>query len=601
VSASLHAADAAPRPRHPYLRLLAYIRPYRLRLAVGVVFGLAFAGANVCLVGLIKGDVGPFKGGFLDFFRIESASAGTTLLFALAFPLVAFVRGLCDYVAHTRVQWVGYRVVMDLRNAVFARLHDLPVAYFSRQRTGELISRTTNDTGMLERAVSTVVTDLVKQPPTLVGMLAWVFWLDARLAVVSMVVFPVCLWPILTFGRRARRNTSLAQQRIADVVAILQESITGVRIVKAFGMEDHENARFRAQTASFFGRVMRVARANIVIEPIIVLIASVGISAILVYVSATGMSLERFLAFALAMFLMYDPVKRLSKLYVTIEQSRASAERVFEILDTPATVSDAPAARDFTGPIRRIRFENVSFCYDDEAVIRDVAFDVAAGERIALVGPSGAGKTTLVNLLPRFYDVTSGRILLNDRDLRDYTLRSLRSQIGLVTQETFLFNETIAANIAYGSPAATRDRIEEASRQAQAHDFVTALPQGYETVVGERGVRLSGGQRQRLAIARAILRNPPILILDEATSALDTESERLVQAALESAMGGRTVFAIAHRLSTITRCNRILVLDSGRIVESGTHSELLAAGGLYRRLYDLQFEMSVAPAEGSGA
>jgi ATP-binding cassette, subfamily B, bacterial MsbA len=251
--------------------------------------------------------------------------------------------------------------------------------------------------------------------------------------------------------------------------------------------------------------------------------------------------------------------------------------------------------------VRGIRFEGVTFRYDDEAVLRDVSFEVAAGERIALVGPSGAGKTTLVNLLPRFYDVTSGRILLNGADLRDYTLRSLRRQIGLVTQETFLFNDSIAANIAYGSPDATRERIEEAARQAQAHEFVTALPQGYETVVGERGVRLSGGQRQRLAIARAILRNPPILILDEATSALDTESERLVQAALESVMAGRTVFAIAHRLSTITRCNRILVLDSGRVVESGTHSELLAAGGLYRRLYDLQFEMSVAPAEEAGA
>lgn len=565
-----------------YGRLVAYVLPYRGRLVVGVLFGLCYAGVNAILIGVIKGNMA-------NVFGTGSESLSRTILLAAMFPALAIARGIFDYVANTNIQWVGNRVVMDLRNGMFAHLHDLPVAYFSKSRTGELISRIASDTAVVERSVSTVLVDVAKQPVSLVAMAVWVVCLDPKLAFVSLVLFPLCLWPIMVFGHRVRRHTKEGQERIADVLAILQESISGVRIVKAFGMEAHENARFSAQTQAFFSRMMRVVRASVVVEPIVMLLAMFGVAAVLVYVRVQQMPLDRFFAFGAALFLMYDPVKKLSRVYVTIEQSRAAADRIFEVLDTPRTVWDTPDAADLRPPVREIRFESVAFAYDREPVLRDINLVIRPGERVALVGPSGAGKTSLVNLLPRFYDVTAGRIVINGADIRSWTLASLRRQIGLVSQDTFLFNETVAQNIAYGSGQPTREAVVAAAVQAHAHDFITAMPQGYETVLGERGVRVSGGQRQRLAIARAICRNPPILILDEATNALDTESERLVQEALETVMEGRTVLAIAHRLSTITRCDRILVMECGRIAEIGSHDELMARGGLYRRLYDLQF------------
>jgi subfamily B ATP-binding cassette protein MsbA len=406
---------------------------------------------------------------------------------------------------------------------------------------------------------------------------------------VSLVVFPVCLVPIAVFGRRVRRFAREAQERTADVLSILQESLAGARIVKAFGMEHYEIARFAAQTKAVFGRIMRVEKASAIAEPVIVFVATAGIVLVLVYVRSVRMSVENFFAFAAALFMMYEPVKKLSKIHIQIQQSSGAADRIFELLDTPPEIRDAPGALEFADPVREIAFENVSFAYDAEPVLREITLRVRAGERVAFVGSSGAGKTTLVNLIPRFHDVSAGSLKLNGVDVRRISLRSLRRQIGLVSQETFLFNDTVASNIRYGSEDAPQERVVEAAVRAHAHEFITSLPEGYETVVGERGLRLSGGQCQRLAIARALLRNPPILILDEATSALDTESERVVQAAIEELMMGRTVLAIAHRLSTIASCDRILVLSGGRIVEQGTHQDLLARSGIYRRLYDLQF------------
>jgi ATP-binding cassette, subfamily B, bacterial MsbA len=568
-----------------YRRLLAFVRPYRARLAAGFGCGLLFAAANGALVWVIRG-------GFDTIFGATDVPPHTVMLFiAVFFPAVALVRGTADYLSAYYFRWVGYRVVMDIRNTMFRHIMGLSAGCFSQSRTGELISRVTNDTMLVESAVSTVVSDLAKQPVTFLFMAVSVFVIDARLASVSLIVFPICLLPIAAFGRRVRRNARQAQERMADIVSILQESVSGIRIVKAFGMESSETRRFVEKTGAAFGRMIRVAKAGAIVEPIIVLISAAGMSAVLIYVRAVNMSIGEFAAFATALMLMYEPVKKLSKIHITIQHSSGAADRIFEVLDTPSTVTDRPDAQPLEAPVRDLVFERVAFAYEDGTpVLRDLSLTVRAGERVAIVGGSGAGKTTLVNLLPRFFDVTGGRILLNGLDLRAITLASLRSQIGLVTQETFLFNDTVAANIAYGSGVDTMARIEEAARRAHADGFIRAMPNGYATVVGERGVRLSGGQRQRLAIARAIMRNPPILILDEATSALDTESERLVQAALNEVMQGRTVFAIAHRLSTIVNCDRIIVLQDGCIAEQGRHEDLLRAGGLYRRLYAMQFE-----------
>ena len=568
-----------------YRRLLSYVRPYLRRLFVGLVCGLAFGATNGALIWAIRGGV-------RQVFDPASIGLGALIAAAAAFPVLALLRGATDYLTTYCIRWVGMRVVTDLRNQVFDHLHRLSVSYFSTSRTGELIARTTNDTEAVESAVSAIVTDVAKQPLTMVCMLVWLFIVDARLAAVSLIVFPLCLLPISAFGRRVRRYSRQSRQRIADFVSILQETLSGIRIVKAFGMEDYESRRFSAQTHAYFSRVMRLAKASAIVEPIIVVIAATGIALVLVYVRAVAMSVDDFFAFAAALFLMYEPVKKLGKIHLHVQQSSAAADRIFEVLDTPTEVDGPGGGRTLDGPLEEIRFEDVTFSYGDKPVISGVNVTVRAGERIAVVGSSGAGKTTFVNLLPRFYDPTGGRVLINGVDIRDLSLASLRRMIGLVTQETFLFNDTVANNVGYGAgETIPREAVVAACEKARAHDFIMAMPDGYETVIGERGVRLSGGQRQRMAIARAILRNPPLLILDEATSALDTESERMVQAALDTLMEGRTVFAIAHRLSTIRNCHRILVLDAGHVVEAGSHEELIARDGVYRRLYNLQFDM----------
>jgi subfamily B ATP-binding cassette protein MsbA len=566
-----------------YRRLLGYAKPYAGRLAVGVIFGTIFGGSMAgFLIGLQK-TLGTF-------FSSAEITLEATILVALLLPLFALIRGVGDYISTYCMEWVGNRVVMDLRNAVFTHLQDLSLQYFTKSRTGELISRTVNDTSQIERSVSTFLADLAKQPPAVVATAGFMVWLDLKLAVLTLVVFPICIVPVALFGRKVRRFSRQGQEKLADVMSILQETITGARIVKAFGMEQYEIGRFRDQCRAVFNRVMRMTRAKAAVEPIIIFISMVGLALILLYARYERMTFDHFFAFAAAMVALYDPVKKLSKIHISIQQSSAAADRVFEVLDTPITVAERAGARNFDEPVRTVCFERVSFAYDSEPVLRDIDLTVNAGECIALVGSSGSGKSTMVSLLPRFFDVTSGRILINGVDIRELTIKSLRKMVGIVTQDTFLFNDTVASNIAYGHTEASREHVEAAAKKALAHDFIMQMPEGYETVIGERGVRLSGGQCQRLSIARAILRNPPILILDEATSALDTESERQVQAALNELMAGRTVFAIAHRLSTVTHADRILVLDQGRIAEQGTHHALLEQGGLYKYYYGLQFK-----------
>jgi ATP-binding cassette, subfamily B, bacterial MsbA len=564
-----------------YGRLLGFTRPYLGRLMLGLAFGLLYGAANGGILWFVQK-------GFPKFYE-PNLSMGLVLLVAATLPLVGLLRGIGQYVSGYMIRWVGARVVMDLRQTVCRRLNELSLSYFVSSRAGELISRTTNDTLMAENAVSMVVEDVAKEPVTLLIAIGWLFWLDPTLALASMVLFPVCIVPVALFGRRVRRYSREAQQRIADVVSILQEMIAGVRVVKAFGMEQYEVDRFGRQNQAFFGRIMRVARANVAVEPLIVFITTIGVGLVLVYVRFKRMPVTDFMTYAGALFMMYSPVKKLSRVHLLIQQAVSAADRIFEILDAPVDVQERPGAAPFAGAVETIAFDRVTFSYGDRPVLEDVRLSVRAGQRIAVVGGSGAGKTTLVSLLPRFYDVTGGALRINGRDVREFTLPSLRRLMGIVTQDTVLFNDTVAANISYGTQEAGREAVLAAARRANAHDFIMELPQQYETMIGDMGVRLSGGQKQRLAIARAMLRNPPIMILDEATSALDTESERQVQAALHALMTGRTVFAIAHRLSTIADCDRIIVLDRGRIVEEGSHEQLLASDGLYKRLYDMQF------------
>ena len=598
------------REKQIYLRLLARTKPYAGRLALAVVFGVLFGGSVFGLLFSAKGGMSQVFGGTAT--RLQASAdawinqwyAGgmnhdLLLTVAVLAVLLLFIalRGVTFFFSKYLIEWVAQRVVMVLRNDLFAKILHLPMLYFTGSRTGELMSRTLNDTQLIERGITEVICDLVQQPFVLLGAAAYLFFIDLRLAAISLAVFPVCILPIAVFGKRVRRHSKAGQERIADLSSIQQEAIGGAAIVKAFGTEDREQARFEKHSFDFFRRQIKITASKAAVNPLMEFFSVVAACAILLYSRQAGLELSDIILFLGSMVLMYDPVKKLSRVHLVIQQSSAAAERIFAILDVVDNVADHPGAQPLEGSIREIRYEDVSFSYapGKPRVLDGIRLTARSGELIALVGGSGSGKTTLVNLLPRFFDPVEGHVRIDGRDLREFTLASLRRHIGLVTQETILFNDTVFNNVAYGEPGATRDQVEAAAKKAHAHEFILAMPHGYDTVIAERGLLLSGGQRQRLAIARALLRNPPILILDEATSALDTESERAVQLALNEAMQGRTVFAIAHRLSTIQRADQILVLDQGRIAERGRHDELLARSGIYERLYHMQFE-NQAPA-----
>ena len=602
---SSKSSKLSAREKQVYLRLLARTKPFRGRLAIAILFGMMFGGSVFGLLFSAKGGMSQVFGGAAT--RLQETAdvwvnqwyAGamdhdllTTIVVLGAVLFCIALRGLSFFFSKYLIEWVAQRVVMGLRNDVFAKILHFPMLYFTGSRTGELMSRTLNDTGMIERGITEVISDLVQQPFVLAGAAAYLFFIDLRLAVVSLAVFPICILPIMIFGKRVRRHSKAGQERIADLSSLQQEVIGGAAIVKAYGMENHEQARFEKHSFDFFRRQIKITASKAAVSPLMEFFSVIAACAVLLYSRQAGLELSDIILFLGAMVLMYDPVKKLSRVHLTIQQSSAAAERIFSILDTVDTVADHPGAVALQGAIREIRYEDISFSYapGKSKVLDGIQLAARSGELIALVGSSGSGKTTLVNLLPRFFDPVLGHMRIDGRDLREFTLSSLRRHIGLVTQETILFNDTVANNIAYGEPGATREQVVEAAKKAHAHDFILAMPKGYDTVIAERGQLLSGGQRQRLAIARALLRNPPILVLDEATSALDTESERAVQAALNEAMQGRTVFAIAHRLSTIQRADQILVLDQGRIAERGRHQELLDRDGIYRRLYHMQFE-----------
>jgi ATP-binding cassette, subfamily B, bacterial MsbA len=568
-----------------YRRLFPYVKVYWACIVAAMGLALVISGLEGVTAWLVKpllDDVFLKK----DLFMLK----------ILPFALIGvyFLKGSARYGQAYLMAQVGQRVVMRLREEVYEHLQGMSLSFFNNRASAELLSRLTHDVGRLSRISSEDPALAIREVFTLLMLLGVVFAREWRLATIALVVFPLIALALVRIGKKLRAINKRGQENIAELSVVIQESLTGTKIMKAFGREVHERERFKQVNRRLYKLFMRDVHVHQLTSPLMEFIGALGIGAALWYGGYRVIQGETtpgtFFSFLTGLMMLYGPVRKLSNSSNQIQQAVPAAERVFELLDLKQTVVDRPHARPLRELRETIAFERVSFQYDDgaEPVLHNISLVVKKGEMVAFVGMSGAGKSTLADLIPRFHDVTSGRITIDGVDIRDYTMASLRAQIGIVTQETILFNETVANNIAYGKPGATSDEVVYAAQLAYAHEFIRELPKGYDTIIGERGVKLSGGQRQRIAIARALLKNPPILILDEATSELDAESEFMLQEALANLIKGRTVFVIAHRLSTVMKADRIVVVDEGHIVEAGTHEELLVRKGLYHRLHSLQ-------------
>jgi len=512
----------------------------------------------------------------------------------IAVIAIYLTKGACNYAQTVLMSFIGQRVVADLRAELYRKIQTQSLAFFTKNPTGLLMSRVTNDVGCIQGAVSEAVTALLKDSFTLLGLVFVIFYRDWRLAIIAMFVFPLAVYPIARFGQKMRQIATRTQVTLGSLTTLLQETISGTRIVKAFGMEEYENRRFSAENERLFRLNLKAVSINALASPFMEFLGGLGISAIIFYGGyqvIQGLSTPgTFFSFLTALIMLYEPVKRLTNVNNTIQQGIAGAQRVFGIIDLTPEIRNRPDAVALPPVAKEIEIRNVNFRYEEAPVLKDINLTIRAGEAVAFVGMSGGGKTTLVNLIPRFYDIAEGAILIDGRDIRTVTVESLRGQIAIVTQQTILFNDTARNNIAYGDIERTEEETVAAAKAANAHDFIMRLPRGYDTLIGEQGTKLSGGERQRISIARALLKDAPILILDEATSALDSEAEIEVQDALENLMKGRTTLVIAHRLSTIRNADRIVVLVNGEIREEGTHEDLLARQGEYFRLYNMQFK-----------